>query len=257
MCTYVSRTLVSTWMATNTMAIMEIRRWSSCWAKPGQLRARARVVVASPRTMVSGEQDEGHDPTRPRDVPEDGRAHAASSSGQPPRVKTSARRGAPGAPPGRTRRRRRVPVAPDDGGGRERVGVHAARHRWPRPRSSTARRSPRRGSTMWWTVSLPDRPRPHGGARAGQATLADGHDLVHVVARASTSRLRCRSATLGGCRTGRRRRHHRCSPVPPSPSSRRCGRRPGRRRTPWPMTRGRGGRHGGCGPSACRRFEWT
>jgi len=35
------------------MAIMEIRRWSSWWAKPGQLRARVRVVVVNPSTMVN------------------------------------------------------------------------------------------------------------------------------------------------------------------------------------------------------------
>ena len=51
--TYVSSTLVSTWMPTNTTAIMEMRRCISCCAKPGQLRARARVVVVMPSTMVS------------------------------------------------------------------------------------------------------------------------------------------------------------------------------------------------------------
>ena len=51
--TYVSSTLVSTWRPTNTTAIMERRRCSSCWAKPGQLRARARVAVVRPSTMVS------------------------------------------------------------------------------------------------------------------------------------------------------------------------------------------------------------
>ena len=30
-----------------------MRRCISCWANPGQLRARARVVVVRPRTMVS------------------------------------------------------------------------------------------------------------------------------------------------------------------------------------------------------------
>ena len=44
--------LVSTWMARNTTARIEMRRWISCWAKPGQLRDRARLVVVSPRTMV-------------------------------------------------------------------------------------------------------------------------------------------------------------------------------------------------------------
>ncbi len=53
MFTYVSSTLVRTWIATNTTAIMEMRRWISCCAKPGQLRARARVVVVMPSTMVS------------------------------------------------------------------------------------------------------------------------------------------------------------------------------------------------------------
>ena len=32
---------------------MEMRRCISCCAKPGQLRARARVVVVMPSTMVS------------------------------------------------------------------------------------------------------------------------------------------------------------------------------------------------------------
>ena len=53
MCTYVSRMLVSTWMAKKTMDNMEIRRWNSWWAKPGQLRARVRLVVVNPSTMVS------------------------------------------------------------------------------------------------------------------------------------------------------------------------------------------------------------
>ncbi len=45
--------LVSMWMARKTIDNMETRRWSSWWAKPGQLRARARAVVVSPRTMVN------------------------------------------------------------------------------------------------------------------------------------------------------------------------------------------------------------
>ncbi len=32
--------------------MMEMRRCISCWANPGQLRARARVVVVRPSTMV-------------------------------------------------------------------------------------------------------------------------------------------------------------------------------------------------------------
>ena len=51
--TYVSSTLVSTWRPRKTTASMEMRRWISCWAKPGQWRARARLVVAMPRTMVT------------------------------------------------------------------------------------------------------------------------------------------------------------------------------------------------------------
>ena len=45
--------LVSTWIPKNTTAMMETWRWSSCCAKPGQARARERLVVTSPRTMVS------------------------------------------------------------------------------------------------------------------------------------------------------------------------------------------------------------
>ena len=43
---------MTTWIARKTTASMEIRRWSSCCAKPGQLRALARVVVIRPSTMV-------------------------------------------------------------------------------------------------------------------------------------------------------------------------------------------------------------
>lgn len=52
MSTKVSRTLVSTWIARKTTASMEMRRWISCCAKPGQLRALARVVVTRPSTIV-------------------------------------------------------------------------------------------------------------------------------------------------------------------------------------------------------------
>jgi hypothetical protein len=51
--TNVSSTLVRTWMARNTTASTEMRRWSSCWAKPGHWRALARFVVARPRTIVA------------------------------------------------------------------------------------------------------------------------------------------------------------------------------------------------------------
>ena len=64
-------------MPRKTTAIMEMRRCISCCAKPGQFRARARVVVVMPSTMVSGEQDERHEAAGPRGVPERGRAHAA------------------------------------------------------------------------------------------------------------------------------------------------------------------------------------
>jgi hypothetical protein len=40
-------------MATKTTERMEIRRWISCCAKPGQLRARARVVVVRPSNIVA------------------------------------------------------------------------------------------------------------------------------------------------------------------------------------------------------------
>ena len=52
MSTKVSITLVTTWIARKTTASMETRRWISCWAKPGQLRAFARVVVIRPSTIV-------------------------------------------------------------------------------------------------------------------------------------------------------------------------------------------------------------
>src|ERR1700685_1646701 len=53
MLTYESSTLVTTWMARKTTAIIDSRRCISCTAKPGQFRARTRDDVTRPSTMVA------------------------------------------------------------------------------------------------------------------------------------------------------------------------------------------------------------
>ena len=67
-----------------------MRRWISCWAKPGQLRRPGATGGHQPEDHGDGEQDQGDDPTGPGGVPQVGGVHDCSSSGQPPSEKTLA-----------------------------------------------------------------------------------------------------------------------------------------------------------------------
>ena len=181
-------------MPRNTTAIMEIRRCISCWAKPGQFRARARVVVVMPEHHGQRQEDQRHEAAGPRGVPERGGVHAAASCGQPLTEKTFA---VVAHEPDRLLEARQLverPLAPDDGGGGDEVGLDAAgaggRDQHPVGLGAVAR--PRIDDVVDVTVARP--PGPDRGGRAGQAAVPDGHHLVDLARPGSTTRGRCRSA---------------------------------------------------------------
>ena len=107
-------------------------------------------------------------------------------------------------------------------------------------------------------VAVPDLPGPDRGGRAGEAAVVDGHDLVDLRRRASTTPGRCRSAQPpGGRRAGHRDVAAEAHEHARTDAARRCGPRPGRRPGPWRSSRGRAGHPAGCGRCARRGSSCT
>ena len=170
MCTYVSRMLVSTWMATNTTAMIEMRRWISCWAKPGQLRSPGPTRRHQPEDHGEGEQDQGHDPAGPGGVPQRGGVHDAL------RLGPTAEREDLSVVANQSNCLIERPealeglVAPDQRRGRQGVGIDAAGAGWRTPSSSTGPScGPWPGRRCGAPAPVPICQAPHLRARAGQA----------------------------------------------------------------------------------------
>ena len=159
-----------------------MRRWISCWAKPGQLRAPGPTGGRQSEDHGQGEQDQADDSAGPGGVPQKGGVHGCSASGQPleredlPVVAQQPNRLAEWAQllDGLT--------APDHRGSRQGVGVDAAG-------AGRRHQTPIRGRELDPCSGVDDvmhpiashLPGPYFGTRTGQPAAMDGHDLVHFL----------------------------------------------------------------------------
>ena len=155
-------------------------------ARPG------RLVVASPSTMVSVSRTSVTIPVARVVYQRRWSSRLSPASGQPPSVNTFAvvAQQANGLAEG-TKVLKGL-IAPDHGRSREGVGVDAAGPGCgdQAPVGARAAAGGRIDDVM--DLLRPHLPGPDLGARTGQATMADGHDLVHVIGSRRRSQRQCR-----------------------------------------------------------------